>query len=289
MLRRGEVRVNGAVAKPSTRARKGDEVVIELCVATGTPERESDEGLVVLYEDDHLLAVDKPSGMACHPVGRIRHGTLINRLHARYRSEAPGRDVVPRLAHRLDRDTSGVVLCVKHREADRRATDLFTLRRVRKTYLAIVRGVPARPAGRIEAPLGADPAGETALHQRVCPDGYPATTDWSVARAFRRHALLELHPLTGRTHQLRVHLAHLGHPIVADHLYGDLRPLHALDEAPHLPAAEETVLLGRLALHAHRIELPHPLSGEPLSITSPIPPDLAGALGALERLQGQRA
>jgi len=289
MLRRGEVRVNGAPAKPSTRARKGDEVVVALQVPPGTPERETDEGLVVLFEDEHLLAVDKPSGMACHPVGRIRHGTLINRLHARYRSGEPGHDVVPRLAHRLDRDTSGVVLVVKHREADRRATDLFTLRRVRKTYLAIVRGVPVASHGRIDAPLGPDPRGETALHQCVRPDGGAACTDWRVLRAFRRHALLELHPLTGRTHQIRVHLAHLGHPIVADHLYGGLRPLHARDEEPGLPASAEAVLLGRLALHAHRLELPHPLDGEPLSITSPVPPDLEAAIEGLGRLQGVRA
>ena len=282
MLRRGEVLLNGVVAKPSTRAKRGDEVVVSLQVDPETPEQESADDLVILHEDEHLLALDKPSGMACHPVGRIRHGTLINKLHARYRSEDPDKDVVPRLAHRLDQDTSGLVLAVKHRRADALVTDLFTERKVRKTYFAIVRGVPAAPEGWIDAPLGPDPDGETALHQHVSDDGLPARTHYRIRQAFARHALLELHPHTGRTHQLRVHLAHLGHPIVADHLYGDVRPLHLSDEDRRLPHPEDAVVLTRLALHAHRLEMPHPVTGTPLDLVSPLPLDLLAALEALD-------
>lgn len=284
LVRRGGVTVNGRAARPSTRARRGDEVAVALRVDPAQPEVETDAGLVVLYEDEHLVALDKPSGLACHPVGRLRHGTLINKLHARYRAPAPGADVVPRLAHRLDQDTSGVVLAVKHREADRRVTAAFTRREVRKTYLALVRGAPCAPQGEVDAPLGPDPAGETALHQGVRPDGLPARTAYRVRRRFARHAWLELEPRTGRTHQIRVHLAHLGCPIVADHLYGSLRPLHARDERPDLPAAADEVLLGRLGLHAARLELAHPMTGAPLDLQAPLAPDLDRALAALTAL-----
>lgn len=289
MLRRGEVEVNGAPAKPSARARPGDVVVVKLRVDPGHPERETDEDLVILYEDEHLIAIDKPSGMAAHPVGRIRHGTLVNKLHARYRHEDPARDVVPRLAHRLDRDTSGVVLAVKSRRVDALVTDLFTARDVEKTYFALVAGVPDRPAGWIDAPLGDDPDGETALHQAVRPDGLPARTRWTVRRRFARHTLLELRPLTGRTHQLRVHLAHLGHPIVADHLYGDPRPLMRSHAVPAIDPARDAVILRRLALHAHRLELDHPITGAPLRIESPLAVDLCAALEELDALAGDAA
>lgn len=288
MLRGGGVRVNGALAKPSTRARKGDEVVLALRIDESVPEHETDEGLVVLYEDEDIVVIDKPSGLACHPVGRIRHGTLVNMLHARYRSDHPELDVVPRLAHRLDQDTSGVVLAVKHREADRRVTDSFTERQVQKTYLALVRGVPAETEGLIDAPMGPDPDGETALHQCVRRDGFPAQTSWKVRERFLRHALLELSPRTGRTHQLRVHLAWLGFPIVADHLYGTLRPLHGSDEILRMPDHQDRVLLGRLALHAHRLQLAHPMTAEPLDLVSPLPGDFENALQAL-RAMGRRS
>jgi 23S rRNA pseudouridine1911/1915/1917 synthase len=284
MLRRGEVLVNGEPAKPSLRSRRGDVVVVRLPEDPSLPAQESAEDLVVLYEDDHVVAIDKPSGMAAHPVGRLRHGTLINKLHARYRHPDPALDVVPRLAHRLDQDTSGVVLAVKNRRADASVTDTFTARDVEKTYLALVQGVPDRPEGRIDAPLGDDPDGESALHQAVRADGLPSSTMWSVRRTFARHALLEVRPLTGRTHQIRVHLAHVGHPIVADHLYGDVRPLFRSHAVAGLPPAEDAACLRRLGLHAHRLVLPHPVTGARLELESPLPADMVQALDELARL-----
>lgn len=287
-LRAGDVLVAGRPAKRSTRVRHGDEVVVRVPAPADAPERETDRDLVVLYEDEHLVAVDKPSGMAAHPVGRTRHGTLVNKLHARYRSDDPARDTVPRLGHRLDRDTSGVVLCVKNRDVDQRVTDLFTNRAVKKRYLAIVAGVPV-PEGTIDAPLGDQLDAETRLHQGVRPDGLPSRSRFRVRRAFARHALVELEPLTGRTHQLRVHMAHIGHPIVADHLYGDVRPLCLGHVDPRCAPAEDRVLLDRLALHAHRLELPHPVTGAPLSIESPLPEDMSRAVDALEARGALRA
>jgi len=287
-VEQGAVLVNGATVKPSVRLKAGDVVVIKVPEDPTAPERECAEDLVILYEDEHLLAVDKPSGMAVHPAGRTRHGTLINKLHARYRSDDPTKDVVPRLAHRLDRDTSGVVLAVKNREVDARVMDIFMARDVQKTYFALVQGVPAARTGWIEAPLGPDPDAETALHQRVRDDGLPARTRWEVARAFARHALLRLQLLTGRTHQLRVHLAHIGHPIVCDHLYGDVRPLLRSGADPRLPPEDDGVVLARLALHAWRLELAHPVTGQTLVVESPLPADLLHALDELAVLGGDR-
>ncbi|MDJ0521230.1 MAG: RluA family pseudouridine synthase [Planctomycetota bacterium] len=284
-VEQGDVLVNDALVKPALKVRTGDVVVIKLPEDPTAPERECDKDLVVLHEDEHLLAIDKPSGMAAHPVGRTRHGTLINKLHARYRSDDPRRDVVPRLAHRLDRDTSGVVLVVKNRHVDAQVMDIFMAREVRKTYFALVEGVPEQPGGWIEAPLGPDPDADTSLHQAVRPDGLPARTRWSVARTFARHALLELSLLTGRTHQLRVHLAHIGHPIVCDHLYGDPRPLLRSHVDRSIHPDDDGVVLARLALHAHRLELDHPVTGTPLLVESPLPAAIQQALEILDVLR----
>ena len=267
-LKGGEVQVNGVVAKASVRPRLGDAVTISLGVADDVPEVETADDLEVLYEDEHLIALDKPTGMTCHPAGRIRHGTLINKLHALL-ADQPG--VIPRLGHRLDQDTSGVVLCVKNREADRALGALFTRREIQKTYLALADGVMEADTGIITVPLGAKPDAETKLHQAVRDDGLPAQSSWEVQTRFRRHTWVALRPHTGRTHQLRVHMAHIGHALVADHLYGDIRPLCARGE----------FVLVRLALHAHRLELAHPITGKPLVLESSVPADLQRALEAL--------
>jgi 23S rRNA-/tRNA-specific pseudouridylate synthase len=154
--------------------------------------------------------------------------------------------------------------------------------------------VPAQTEGVVEAPLASDPDGSTHLQMRVDPAGRPASSRWRLERAFARHALLAMEPLTGRTHQLRVHAAHLGHPIVCDHLYGDLRPVLRSDAiGATLPLAEDAVLLDRLGLHARRLELDHPLTGERLRFESPLPRDLAAAVDALDALArapaGERA
>jgi len=279
MVARGDVLLDDRPSKASVRVRRGMRVVVKLPADPRAPEQETADDLVFLYEDDALAAIDKPSGMTVHPTGRIRHGTLINKLHARYRSEEEDADVVPRLAHRLDQDTSGVVLIVKSRRVDALVTEQFTRREVEKTYLALVEGVPDEAEGLVDAPMKRDPHGGSHLHMHVHRDGQVARSRWRVLRAFRRHALLALSPLTGRQHQLRVHMAHVGHPILCDHLYGDVRPLMR-------PDGPDVVLLDRLALHAHRLQLAHPLTGEPLDFTSPLPADLRLAVDALAAGEG---
>jgi 23S rRNA pseudouridine1911/1915/1917 synthase len=192
--------------------------------------------------------------------------------------------VVPRLAHRLDKDTSGVLLVVKDRRLDAIVTEAFHRRRVRKTYLALVRGVPAAPSGVVDLPIGPALSRDTRLHMDVREGGQPASTRWRVLERLPGHAWLEVEPRTGRTHQIRVHLRAAGHPIVADHLYGDPRPLRRSSLDPDAPF-EDDVLLDRLALHAHRLELVHPATGLPLALESPVPADLARALEGLRALE----
>ena len=285
MIARGDVVVNGGRRKASTRLKKGDDVRVRIPVAAGAPARESGAGLVVLHEDDALVAIDKPAGVVAHPTGRIRHGTLINFLHARYRRPGEGAaDVVPRLAHRLDRDTSGVVLVVKDRRLDAEVTRAFFRREVAKTYWALVVGDPAADGGLIDRPIGPATVSETKLHMEVRADGRPARTRWRVLERLPGHAWVELSPLTGRTHQLRVHMASIGHPIACDHLYGDLRPLRLSSAARGVRTEDDAVVLDRLALHAHRLSLRHPVTGAPFSIESPLPADLARALEALRAI-----
>ena len=276
MVRDGKVTINGKRAKPATRVRFEDEVVVRIPQDPDAPAKESADDLVILYEDEVIVAIDKPSGMSVHPVGRTRHGTLVNKLHARYRRPGTSQDRVPRLGHRLDRDTSGVVVAVLDRATDARVTELFTHRHVRKAYLAIVQGVPA-PEGVVDAPMGEALDADTTLHMGVRPDGQVARTTWRVVEDIGTHALVALSPHTGRTHQLRVHMAHIGHPILCDHLYGDVRPWMKSRVMPELALDEDDMLLDRLALHAHSLEMPHPTTGEALTLTSALPDDLRTA------------
>jgi 23S rRNA pseudouridine1911/1915/1917 synthase len=218
MIDRGDVLVNDGVRKASLRLRKGDVVRVRIPVAADAPAKETDDGLVVLYEDDALVAIDKAAGVVAHPTGRIRHGTLINRLHARYRRPGEGRaDVVPRLAHRLDKDTSGVVLVVKDRRLDAEVTRSFFRREVRKTYVALRPRSPAGARGGRRAARPRDRRRHQArdvrargrsgvAHLLACASAWAV----DVARGGASH---------GRTHQIRVHPAprppHRGRPSTA--------------------------------------------------------------------------
>lgn len=219
--------------------------------------------LTVLYEDAWLMAIDKPPGMVVHPTYRNWSGTLLNGLLWRFRDRAtppgpkgPGlHPVQPRIVTRLDKDTSGVVLVALTSDVHKRIQRDAAAQRVNKTYLAIVRGTPVPAHGGIELPL-ARSAGD---RRRVVVDasGQPSHTDYEVLSAANGHALVRCELVTGRSHQIRVHLASCGWPILGDRVYG------ALGDA-----------LPRQALHAWRITLPHAASGQPLEIEAPVPPDL---------------
>jgi RluA family pseudouridine synthase len=232
---------------------------------------------VILHEDDHVVVFDKPSGLPVAP-DRWDKGRphLMGLVHAR---------LSPRIynAHRLDADTSGIVLCAKTKHALDRLCAQFERGDVEKEYFALVRGRPARQRGEIREPLMPD------LHRpgemRASRVGKPAHTDYEIERIFRGFALLRLRPRTGRTHQLRVHMRCIGCPIVADPWYGDGRPLFLSEfKRGYKPArGEERPLLARLALHAHRLAFEHPATGARVAIEAPVPDDLAVALKQLAK------
>jgi len=224
--------------------------------------------LSIIYEDDDLLIVDKPSGLVVHPSAGHHDGdTLVNALLAR----AGGADyggiagvARPGIVHRLDRDTSGLLMVAKHDAAQASLMAQLKARRVRKTYLALVLGSVSAAVGRIEAPIGRDPKHRTRM--AVVPDGRPSTTGYRVHERFDGWTMLELDLVTGRTHQIRVHLDAIGHPVAGDVVYGTGTSRKGPDG------------LDRLFLHAWRLELAAPSDGHLVRATAPLPDELERVL-----------
>ncbi len=226
--------------------------------------------LDVVYEDDDLLIVDKPAGLVVHPSPGHPAGTLVNALLGRAGgAEYGGIAGVsrPGIVHRLDRDTSGLLMVAKHDAAQAGLMAQLKARRVKKTYLALVLGSVTANAGRIEAPIGRDSRHRTRM--AVVPDGRPAITGYRVRERFPGWTLLELDLVTGRTHQIRVHLEAIGHPVAGDAVYGTGTSRRGPDG------------LGRLFLHAWRLELASPSDGHLIRATAPLPDELEGVLERL--------
>jgi 23S rRNA pseudouridine1911/1915/1917 synthase len=221
--------------------------------------------LRVAYEDADLLVIDKPAGLVVHPAPGHSSGTLVNGLLA-HGTEYGGIAGVlrPGIVHRLDRDTSGLIMVAKNDAAQASLMAQLKARRVKKTYLALVMGNVVAGAGRIEAPIGRDPRHRTRM--AVVADGRPAVTGYRVRERFERWTFLELDLVTGRTHQIRVHLAAIGHPVAGDPIYGTGTSQRGPDG------------LGRLFLHAWRLELQAPSDGRLLRVTAPLPDELEGVL-----------
>ncbi|MGO4884703.1 MAG: RluA family pseudouridine synthase [Bryobacteraceae bacterium] len=260
-IKRGRVLVNGAPARASRTLREGDRIEVE--PGDLPPLRAEPEAipLRVLYEDQDLVAIDKPAGMVVHAGAGVHSGTLVNALLARFQSlSALGGDQRPGIVHRLDRFTSGVILVARNDMAHRALAALFAGRQVEKTYLALVDGAVKADTGRIEKPIARDPRHRTRMTARL-DRGRAASSTYRVLRRFAAYTLLEVRIGTGRTHQIRVHLSSIGHPVAGDRLYG-------------APAAESGVPRGRFFLHAHRIKFQHPITGQPVEIESPLPDDL---------------
>ncbi len=225
--------------------------------------------LQVVYEDDHLLVVNKPAGMVVHPGAGHATGTLVHAAlaHVPNLMEING-EQRPGIVHRLDKDTSGLILIAKDDRTQHWLQDQFRLRKVKKVYLALVDGQPPTPRGRVEAPVGRDPSHRKQMAITAPGKGREAVTEYATLEAFPKHTLIEAHPLTGRTHQIRLHLAFLGCPIVGDTLYGHRHP--------SLPVE-------RQCLHAARLTITLPGEAEPTSFEAPLPADLAQVLETLRR------
>jgi 23S rRNA pseudouridine1911/1915/1917 synthase len=263
----------------SRRLRHGSRVVIvipeELRV---TVNPWATEDLSILYEDEACLAVDKPPGLAVHPAGRHLSDTLVQRVHARYRTE-PGERVPIKLCHRLDRETSGVVLLAKDSISHTALMKDFEHRRVGKEYLAVVRGVPDEEGGVIELPLAPARYGEIRIKMAVASDGMHARTDWKVLERHEDCALVRCTLHTGRQHQIRVHLDAVGYPLVGDKLYGVEESIFLRNAQGELEHEDFRRLgLPRHALHAHTLEFTTPATGERVRVEAPLPEDLRAYL-----------
>jgi 23S rRNA pseudouridine1911/1915/1917 synthase len=257
---------DGRKARPSSGVRGGEVIVIDRPAPREPPVPRHFE---VLAEDESFLAVDKPAGLPMHTTARYWRNTLTALLRERYPEEAL------QVCHRLDRETSGVLLVARGPLASSFLKRAFARRRVQKLYLALVHGVPRPAEGLIDRPLELLDT-PTHLMMGVAAGGLPAVTRYRVVQTFAAHALVEAMPETGRQHQIRVHLAAIGHPVVGDKLYrASERQFMAFCDGgltPELLAAFDG--LPRHALHAHRLTFPHPLTGRAVTVESPLPPDL---------------
>ena len=270
-IRTGAATLDGTTVRVKDRVAGGERISI-LCTIEGDGRSAAQPGpLDVLYEDSDLLVLDKPPGLVVHPGAGHRDGTLLNRLLA----YDPELRTIPRagLVHRLDKNTSGLMLIARSLHAHTRLVSQIKAREVERTYEAVVSGSPPAHA-TVEAPIGRDRARRTRM--AVEARGKQAVTHYRVVERYRCHARLEVVIETGRTHQIRVHLAHSGHPIVGDSTYGRRRPHTRAARAPN--AASE---FSRQALHARRLSLSHPISGRALKMESDLASDMRGLVEAL--------
>ena len=270
-IREGRVLIDGRRAKASTRLDGGEWVECEPLERSFADEMEPESGpLEVLLEDVHLALLNKPAGLVVHPGAGRDRGTLAHRLLHRYPETArvggPGR---PGIVHRLDKDTTGVLAVARTTEAYVGLTRAFAERRVSKRYLAIVHGRPEPRAGTVDAPIGRHPTRRREM--TVSAGGRPAVSHYRTLAEAEGLALVEVDLETGRTHQIRVHLKQLRHPLVGDPVYGEAR-------WKELPKRRQAAVrdFGRPALHAWRLALAHPITGEELDVAAPPPADLEG-------------
>ena len=273
----GGVLVDGRAARPSLRLKAGQSVSVRLPAPRPADPLAEDIPITVVHEDRHLLVVDKPAGLVVHPGAGRASGTLVNALLHRVRDlSGVGGVLRPGIVHRLDRGTSGLLVVAKDDATHLALSRQFSGRTVEKEYLAVVLGVPRAAEGTIDVPIGRDPIHRQRMSVRA-PRGRAARSTYRVVEALDGAALLRVRIATGRTHQIRVHLAALGHPVAGDATYGGRRS--PASRRPEARAALEA--LARPALHAARLAFTHPSSGERVSFDSPLPRDLQALLAAL--------
>lgn len=275
-IRDGHVTRNGAAGKPGALVRAGDVVEVRPPAVAPSPLEPQAIPLDVLYEDEHLIAVNKPPGLVIHPAAGNPDGTLVNALLAHCRDlSGVGGVERPGIVHRLDKDTSGVLVAAKSDAAHRALSLAFRWRTTDKRYLAVVYGAMGAAEGVVDRPLARHPSERKRM--AVVPGGRPARTLWTLREPLPGTSLVECRPVTGRTHQIRVHLAHIGHAVVGDPVYAG-RQWRGV-EPPAAAAACRT--FPRQALHAWRLTIAHPESGEPITLEAPLPADMAALLAAL--------
>ncbi len=265
LIKEEQVAVNGnVVTKTGHVVESGDEVTVHIPPVQSSQLVPEDIPLDIVFQNDDLAIINKPAGMVVHPAAGHSSGTLVHAaLAALPDLQGIGGEERPGIVHRLDKETSGLIVLAKNEKAHRWLQDQFRLRTVKKVYLALVDGKPPTPSGRIEAEIARDPSHRKKM--AVVPDGRgrPAVTEYQTVEQFEHYTLIEAHPLTGRTHQIRLHMAFLGCPIVGDTIYGRKKP---------------TVELERHFLHAARLSLRFPGESEAHTFEAPLPAELLQVL-----------
>src|SRR5581483_10929929 len=274
LIAEGQIRVNDRTIKPSYRVREGDR--IEICIPPPAPLELIPEAIAldVVYEDESLLVINKPAGMVVHPAPGHDQGTLVHALlhHCKNLTGIGGRER-PGIVHRLDKETSGIMVVAKTDQAHQRISKQFKHHTIDRRYLALVCGRMEKKTGKVVLPIGRDRIDRKKISART---SHPreAETRFVVRENFKSAAFLEVYPQTGRTHQIRVHMAHLGHPVIGDKVYGG-RPARAFE-----------LEVGRQMLHAERLGFIHPESGERMTFSAPLPEDMLQMLKALQSYKG---
>lgn len=291
LIRQGDITVNGRPTKNSYEMEEGD--LIEI-IFPPPPEYDvtpENIPLDIVYEDDFVLAINKPAGIICHPASRTQGGTIANALAYYCKNLSKGSDIFrPGIVHRLDKNTTGIMIVAKTDEAHWRLALQFEERKTEKVYLAVVHGEPEFDEDVIDVPIGQHPT----VHDRYVATGFAerlggkferrlsksALTKYRVVKRYGSFALVELTPKTGRTHQLRIHMSHIKHPIVGDPFYGGRHV--SIRQVTNRPEDPDTPHFARQMLHAHRLIVKHPIRETPLELTAPLAPDMKELVDLLE-------
>lgn len=268
----GFVSVNGVAAKKAGQMiEDGDDIEVRVPPPVPSGLVAEDIPLDIIFENDDLIVVNKPAGMVVHPAAGHYSGTLVNAVLGYDPDlEGIGGEERPGLVHRLDKETSGLIILAKNERAHNWLQDQFRLRKVEKTYLALVDGKPPTPAGRVEAPIGRDPSHRKKMAIVSAGKGREAVSEYKTLESFRNHTLLEFHPHTGRTHQIRLHCQFLGCPIVGDSVYGK---------------RTVTATIDRHFLHAYRLKIILPGEKSPRTFEADLPEELKAVLEEVKRYE----
>jgi 23S rRNA pseudouridine1911/1915/1917 synthase len=277
LIESGDVLVNSKLAKASYKVAVKDEIEVELAPAPASNFTPENIPLEIVFEDDYVIVINKPAGLVVHPAAGIQSGTLANALAYHFQQLSNAGSIRPGIVHRLDKDTSGLLVAAKTESSHENLSDQFRAREVFKSYIALVYGVVKQESGRIEQPIARDPRNRTRM--AIVAGGRGALSLYKVRRSYDSFTLLDVELKTGRTHQIRVHLSWFKHPVVGDELYGGGRDNNVQD----VQLRARIRKLKRQFLHAEQLGFRHPQTGEQMRFVAPLPTELTTLLETLEK------